>query len=108
LEAADRHAGRGAGDCFVEVEGAGAQHIGAEFFLASLAVLGLGFGIFSKYLFRHGIWLDSVAIVIGVFVHQVWEEFEKIEEHEEKIESQEHIIARLRQQIEDAKGPAAE
>jgi len=74
------------------------------FFLASLAVLGLGFGIFSKYLFRHGIWLDSVAIVIGVFVHQVWEEFEKIEEHEEKIESQEHIIARLQQQIEGAKG----
>jgi CHASE2 domain-containing sensor protein len=70
------------------------------FFLSSLAVLALAFGMFSKYLFRHGIWLDSVAIVIGVFVHQVWEEFEKIEEHEEKIEEQEQIIARREQKIE--------
>jgi len=74
------------------------------FFLSSLAVLALAFGMFSKYLFHHGIWLDSVAIVIGVFVHQVWEEFEKIEEHEEKIEEQEEIIARLEQKIEDARG----
>ncbi|HST11548.1 MAG TPA: CHASE2 domain-containing protein [Terriglobales bacterium] len=72
------------------------------FFLVSLVVLGVGFGLFSKFLFRHGIWIDSVAIVFGVFIHQVWEEFEKIEEHEETIEEQEHIIARLEQQIEDS------
>jgi hypothetical protein len=65
------------------------------FFLVSLAVLGVAFGLFSKFLFQHGIWMDSVAIVLGVFIHQVWEEFEKIAE-------QEHIIARFEQKIEDS------
>ena len=41
--------------------------------------------------------------MVGVFIHQVWEEFEKIEEHEEKIVQQEEIIARLERKIEDAR-----
>jgi hypothetical protein len=36
----------------------------------------------------------------------VWEEFDLIEEHEEKCEAQEKIIARLEQQIEDMKHPS--
>jgi hypothetical protein len=50
--------------------------------------------------------LDTAAIVLGVVVHQVWEEFDLIEEHEEKCETQEKIIARLEQQIEDLKHPS--
>ena len=77
----------------------------AFFGLCAFAIF-LAFSFLSKFLFQHGIWLDTAAIVLGVVVHQVWEEFDLIEEHEEKCEAQEKIIARLEQQIEDMKHPS--
>jgi hypothetical protein len=76
------------------------------FFTVCVGAIFLAFTFLSKFLFQHGIWLDTAAIVLGVVAHQVWEEFDLIEEHEEKCETQEKIIARLEQQIEDLKRPS--
>lgn len=76
------------------------------FFVVCVGAVFLAFTFLSRFLFQHGIWLDTAAIVLGVIVHQVWEEFDLIEEHEEKCKTQEEIIVRLEQQIEDMKNPS--
>ncbi len=54
-------------------------------FAISLFGIFLAFRMFSSYLFRHGIWLDSIAILVGVVLHQITEEFDKIEEGRKEI-----------------------
>ena len=76
-------------------------------FIFGLSLVGIfvAFTIFSHYLLRHSIWLDSIAILVGVVIHQVVEEFNKIqeskEEHQKVIEGKNCEIAGLKLRLEE-------
>lgn len=72
------------------------QHLSTrDIFALSLGGIFAVFFGFSRVLFGYGIWLDSIAILVGVIIHQVVEEFNKIKEYEEKIEHKDCVIERL-------------
>ena len=73
----------------------------------SLTLFGIpgAFLLLSLYLFHHRIWLDSIAILVGVVIHQVYEEFDKIKEYTEEIEHKDCTIAGLKKRLEESRGP---
>jgi CHASE2 domain len=72
----------------------------------SLTLFGIpgAFLLLSLYLFHHRIWLDSIAILVGVVIHQVYEEFDKIKEYTEEIEHKDCTIAGLKKRLEESRG----
>jgi CHASE2 domain len=70
-------------------------------FWLSLVGIPFGFVLTSLYLFHHRIWLDTIAITVGVVLHQVYEEFDKIKEYKEEIERKTCTIAGLKKRLEE-------
>lgn len=82
------------------------------FLLSPLGVLLASYFV-GGILFRHGIWLDSIAIFAGVVVHQTTEELALIEEkdselehYEGEIETRDKTIHRLADELASLRPPA--
>lgn len=70
------------------------------FWLSLFGIPG-AFLLTSLYLFHHRIWLDTIAITVGVVIHQVYEEFDKITEYKEEIEARNCTIAELKKRLRE-------
>lgn len=82
------------------------RHVPLRFiFLLSLVGIFFAFTVISHYLFRYGIWLDSIAILVGVVIHQVYEEFDKIKELKLEVAERDCIIAELTKQPDESCPP---
>ena len=73
--------------------------LGGVFCLAWL----IGVGLFTRW----GIWFDSVPIVVGVLIHQIIEELNKVGELKEEVDDRDQRIRELEQDLKVlAAGPA--
>jgi hypothetical protein len=70
-------------------------------FILSLIGIPGAFLLLSFYLFHHRIWLDSIAILVGVVIHQVIEEFDKIKEYKEDIAHRDCTIRGLKKRLKE-------